>query len=43
MAFLMCGYFTLYREDTVVVMDTMELFNKARDNIVNTIDVVLVS
>ena len=43
MAFLMCGYFTLYREDTVVVMDTMELFNKAKDNIVNTIDVVLVS
>ena len=38
MLFLMCRSFTLYRQDMVVMMDTIELFNKARDNIVQTID-----
>ena len=43
MVFLMCRYFNLYREDMEVVMDTMELYKKARDNIAHTIEVVLVS
>ena len=38
MVILMYRSFTLYREDMVVMMDTIELFNKARDNIVQTID-----
>jgi hypothetical protein len=38
MAFLMCRSFTLYRKDMVVMMDTMELFNKAKDTIAHTID-----
>ena len=36
MVFLVCGSFTLYSKDMVVKMVTIQLFNKARDNIVQT-------